>query len=96
MRTVDCSTPVEKDIPQSLEIFIGGYLGLSYSVKLERGCLVYQPYTDGYQPLEALDISPSADEWKAFRQLLFSCNTCGHLFFNLQIKCPAVAKKDLA
>ena len=68
MRTVDCSTPVEKDIPQSLEIFIGGYLGSSYSVKLERGCLVYQPYTDGYQPLETLEISPSADEWEAFRQ----------------------------
>jgi len=70
MRTVDCSTPVEKDIPQSLEISIGGYTGSSYSVKLERGCHVYQPYTHGYQPLEALEISPSADEWKAFRQQL--------------------------
>ena len=67
MRTADYSTPIEKDIPLSLEIFIGEYLGSSYSVKLERDCLVYQPYTDGYQPLEVLEISPSPGEWEAFR-----------------------------
>jgi hypothetical protein len=61
MRTADYSTPIEKDIPLSLEKFIGGYLGSSYSVKLERDCLVYQP-------LEVLEISPSPGEWEAFRQ----------------------------
>ena len=77
MRTADYSTPIEKDIPLSLEIFIGEYLGSSYSVKLERDCLVYQPYADGYQPLEVLEISPSPGEWEAFRSQIDQLDVWG-------------------
>ncbi len=56
--------------PEKLSLYIGGYMGTSYSVELKRGALLYKCWSDGSKGEEKHRIKPSPEAWAKFRDRL--------------------------
>jgi hypothetical protein len=52
--------------PEKLSLYIGGYMGTSYSVELNDGTLVYKCWADRSEGEETHTIKPSAEAWATF------------------------------
>ena len=51
---------------EKLSLYIGGYMGTSYSVELKRGVLLYKCWTDRPEGEEKHTIKPSPEAWAKF------------------------------
>jgi len=56
--------------PVVLKVFVGGYMGPSYSVRWEQGTLVYESRARGYEPEETVELHPSPEQWAQLWQAL--------------------------
>jgi len=52
--------------PESLSLYIGGYMGSSYSVDMNRGTLLYTCRSDRSEGEEKHRIEPSPEAWAKF------------------------------
>lgn len=52
--------------PEKLSLYIGGYMGTSYSVELKRGALLYNCWSDRSGEEEKHRIKPSSEAWTKF------------------------------
>ena len=52
--------------PEKLSIYIGGYMGTSYSVELKRGTLLYECWSDRFREEQKHRINPSPEAWAKF------------------------------
>ncbi len=52
--------------PEKLSLYIGGYMGTSYSVELKRGALLYKCWADRSEGEEKHRIKPSPEAWAKF------------------------------
>ena len=52
--------------PEKLSLYIGGYMGTSYSVELKREALLYKCWSDGSREEEKYRIKPSEEAWTKF------------------------------
>jgi hypothetical protein len=52
--------------PEKLSIYIGGYMGTSYSVEFKRGALLYKCWSDRSGGEEKHRGKPSAESWDKF------------------------------
>lgn len=57
--------------PSEFKVYVGGYMGNSYSVELENGLLVYESMGRGYELLQRKEVKASSRSWAAFWK---SCN----------------------
>ena len=48
------------------EVYVGGFMGPSYSVEKDDDVLLYKTYGDGYSLEKTQRIEPSPQEWKRF------------------------------
>jgi hypothetical protein len=56
--------------PSILEASIGGYPGPWYSIELKQDALVYSVTQDTGRKSKAVEIQPSAKDWKRFHRVL--------------------------
>jgi hypothetical protein len=52
--------------PEKLDLYIGGYMGTSYSVALNRGTLLYKCWSDRSGTEEKHKVKPSPEAWEKF------------------------------
>jgi len=52
--------------PEKLNLYIGGYMGTSYSVELKRGALLYKCWAGRWEGEETHTIKPSTEAWTKF------------------------------
>ncbi len=57
-------------IPEKFSAYIGGFFGPSYWVELEQGTLHYKVREKGQQKEKTTTITPTPEQWAAFRQAL--------------------------
>jgi hypothetical protein len=53
-------------LPRKLHVYIGGYMGHSYSLDLHRDALTYSVQSHGYTPESTEEVFPTDDQWRAF------------------------------
>ena len=58
-------------VPKRLSAYVGGYMGVSYSVELHKDTLTYTTFDDGHTNPEHATITPSAAQWSEFRRTLY-------------------------
>jgi hypothetical protein len=56
-------------IPQRFHVRIGGFMGHTYEVQLQDGCLKYETFGRGHQAEPAV-VRPTLEQWKEFRREL--------------------------
>lgn len=56
--------------PERLSLFVGGYMGNSYGVRLENDRIAYERYDQGYARAATDFVLPSEQDWTAFAQEL--------------------------
>jgi len=64
---------VERQAPQELDVWIGGFLGPSYKVRLEGDELVYEVYERAYELFSTERLRPSPADWSRFLTHLDGC-----------------------
>ena len=52
--------------PEKLSLYVGGYMGTSHSVELNRGTILYRCWTDRWGEEEKHRIKPSPESWATF------------------------------
>jgi hypothetical protein len=57
-------------VPNRFRASIGGFPGVSYLVELRNGNLTYTEFGSGHSNPKPVVISPSATQWREFRQAL--------------------------
>ena len=64
---------MQNQLPGTLDVWIGGYLGPSYKVILEGESLVYEVYERAYELFSTERITPGIGDWTRFLTHLDGC-----------------------
>ena len=58
------------DQPTQLAVFIGGFMGESFALRLQEGALLYEAYGDQYELRLTETLIPSDNTWMQFKAAL--------------------------
>lgn len=64
---------MQNQVPQKMEVWIGGFLGPSYKVRIDGSEIVYEVYERAYELFSAERLTPSTADWSRFFTHLNGC-----------------------